>query len=367
MSQQERYARALDNKLDDIVADPDKALKFNVGYAIHHQNMNPDTVGDPRKVIEKFGGTKASKDKALKELEKIQSKGGLQTKVSLDPSKLKEEVDKGAIKITKPPLKKPEEIDYIAPMPSVNFAEYEQDRQISAPEPLVGAELFRERERQRAEMQGGLRSQPIAQPTEEATPEFIDPIRKIASDKEERDALIKGGQRLASLDDQMQDIQRDILPVQDVEPPTTGERKVTDARTFLQGRDAAKKAVEDAISFAPKAEPKEQPKAQPTQLEKAKDAAKKAVEDAVAFAPKQTRGAGKSREEARQEADKVLQQTGDAFAADRAYHEAFTGFTSSGELSPSFGFKEGGLASRPKKTKSKKRNTKKGLGARMAT
>ena len=80
-------------------------------------------------------------------------------------------------------------------------------------------------------------------------------------------------------------------------------------------------------------------------------------------------GTGRSREEARQEADKVLQQTGDAFAADRAYHEAFTGFTSSGELSPSFGFgfKEGGLASRPKKTKPKKRTTKKGLGARMAT
>ena len=361
MSQQERYARALDNKLDDIVADPDKALKFNVAYAIHHQNENPNTVSNPVEVINKYGGSAKSKALALKELEKIRSKGGLQTKVTLDPSKLKEEVGKGAIKVTKPPLKKPEEIDYIAPMPGVNFAEYEQDRQISAPEPLVGAELFRERERQRAEMQGGLRSQPIAQPTEEATPDFIDPIRKIASDKEERDALIKGGQRLASLDDQMQDIQRDISPVQDVEPPTTGERKVTDARAFLQGRDAAKKAVEDAISFAPKTEPKEQPRekpkeqprAEPTQLEKTR--------------AKQAMGAGKSREEARQEADKVLQQTGDAFAADRAYHEAFTGFTSSGELSPSFGFKEGGLASRPKKTKSKKRNTKKGLGARMAT
>lgn len=363
ISQQERYARALDNKLDDIVADPDKALKFNVGYAIHHQNMNPDTVGDPRKVIERFGGTKASKDKALEELEKLQSKGGLQTKVTLDPSKLKEEVAKGAIKVTKPPLKKPEEIDYIAPMPSVNFAEYEQDRQISAPEPLVGAELFRERERQRAEMRGGLRSQPIAQPTEESTPEFIDPIRKVAADKEERDALIKGGQRLASLDDQMQGIQRDISPVQDVDPPSTGERKVTDARAFLQGRDAAKKAVEDAISFAPKAEPKEQPKAQPKEQPKAEPTQ---LEKTRA---KQAMGTGRSREEARDEADKVLQQTGDAFAADRAYHEAFTGFTSSGELSPSFGFgfKEGGLASRPKKTKSKKRNTKKGLGGKMAT
>ena len=370
LSQQERYARALDNKLDDIVADPDKALKFNVGYAVHHQNMNPDTVGDPRKVIEKFGGTKASKDKALKELEKIQSKGGLQTKVSLDPSKLKEEVGKGAIKITKPPLKKPEEIDYIAPMPSVNFAEYEQDRQISAPEPLVGAELFRERERQRAEMQGGLRSQPIAQPTEEATPEFIDPIRRIAAEKEERDALIKGGQRLASLDDQMQEIESDISP-QPFTPlgkpsdisrlmPSASDieaQKAADARKLREQQEKriyeeSQKRMAEQMKEA-QAQPKEQPKAEPTQLEKTR--------------AKQAMGTGRSREEARQEADKVLQQTGDAFAADRAYHEAFTGFTSSGELSPSFGFKEGGLASRPKKTKPKKRTTKKGLGARMAT
>ena len=62
-----------------------------------------------------------------------------------------------------------------------------------------------------------------------------------------------------------------------------------------------------------------------------------------------------------------------------AAQTAFTGFTPSGEMVdpnisdpfsdiPSFGaFKEGGLASKPKKTKPKKRNTKKGLGGKMAT
>ena len=257
-------------------------------------------------------------------------------------------------------------------MPGVNFAEYEQDRQISAPEPLVGAELFRERERQRAEMQGGLRSQPIAQPTEEATPEFIDPIRRIAAEKEERDALIKGGQRLASLDDQMQEIESDISP-QPFTPlgkpsdisrlmPSASDieaQKAADARKLREQQEKriyeeSQKRMAEQMKEA-QAQPKEQPKAEPTQLEKTR--------------AKQAMGTGRSREEARQEADKVLQQTGDAFAADRAYHEAFTGFTSSGELSPSFGFgfKEGGLASRPKKTKPKKRTTKKGLGARMAT
>jgi hypothetical protein len=72
-------------------------------------------------------------------------------------------------------------------------------------------------------------------------------------------------------------------------------------------------------------------------------------------------------DKAREASQNVFMQTGDAFAADRAYHEAFTGFTASGELSPTYGFKEGGLASKPKKTKPKKRNAKKGLGGKMAT
>jgi len=49
------------------------------------------------------------------------------------------------------------------------------------------------------------------------------------------------------------------------------------------------------------------------------------------------------------------------FAAEQ---EAFTGFDSAGNFT---GFKEGGLASKPKKTKPKKRNAKKGLGGKMAT
>ena len=140
----------------------------------------------------------------------------------------------------------------------------------------------------------------------------------------------------------------------DYEPPTTGKRKVTDAKAFLAEREAAKKSVADK----PKEKKQEAPKQE---------------------APKQEerKVPGVSMSKAREEADKVFQQTGDAFAADRAYHEAFTGFTASGELSPSFGFdrkdenqgmfKEGGLASKPKKTKPKKRNVKKGLGGKMAT
>ena len=76
---------------------------------------------------------------------------------------------------------------------------------------------------------------------------------------------------------------------------------------------------------------------------------------------------GVSMDKAREASNDVFMATGDAFAADRAYHEAFTGFTASGELSPTYGYKEGGLASKSKKTKPKKRNVKKGLGGKMAT
>jgi hypothetical protein len=58
-----------------------------------------------------------------------------------------------------------------------------------------------------------------------------------------------------------------------------------------------------------------------------------------------------------------------------AAQTAFTGFTPSGEFvgatDPGTAamnrFSKGGLASKSKKTKPKKRNTKKGLGGRMAT
>ena len=140
----------------------------------------------------------------------------------------------------------------------------------------------------------------------------------------------------------------------DYEPPTTGKRKVTDAKAFLAER-AAQKAVEDALKFTPKAGTK---KAKEEKKEEPKKETPKKQERKVP---------GVSMDKAREASQNVFMQTGDAFAADRAYHEAFTGFTASGELSPTYGFKEGGLASKPKKTKPKKRNTKKGLGGRMAT
>ena len=52
-------------------------------------------------------------------------------------------------------------------------------------------------------------------------------------------------------------------------------------------------------------------------------------------------------------------QTGDAFAADRAYHESFTGFDSEGN----FLGNEGGLASKSKAKAKRKKNTK-GLGTK---
>ena len=138
-------------------------------------------------------------------------------------------------------------------------------------------------------------------------------------------------------------------------PQTTGQRKVTDAKQFLETRSAAQKAVEDALKFKPK-----------TRTKKAKEEKK---EETKKETPKkqERKVPGVSMDKAREASQNVFMQTGDAFAADRAYHEAFTGFTASGELSPTYGFKEGGLASKPKKTKPKKRNAKKGLGGKMAT
>ena len=142
-------------------------------------------------------------------------------------------------------------------------------------------------------------------------------------------------------------------------PQTTGQRKVTDAKQFLETRSAAQKAVEDALKFKPKTRTK---KAKEEKKEEKKEETKKETPK------KQERKVpGVSMDKAREASQNVFMQTGDAFAADRAYHEAFTGFTASGELSPTYGFKEGGLASKPKKTKPKKRNAKKGLGGKMAT
>jgi hypothetical protein len=83
----------------------------------------------------------------------------------------------------------------------------------------------------------------------------------------------------------------------------------------------------------------------------------------------------KAREDADKARDSVLRQGGSVQEAFDAAQTAFTGFTPSGEFvgatDPGTAamnrFSKGGLASKSKKTKPKKRNTKKGLGGKMAT
>ena len=141
---------------------------------------------------------------------------------------------------------------------------------------------------------------------------------------------------------------------------------------------AMQEAVQEAISFAPKTpkktKPKEKPKAKAEETISQQEY-KKRVADAT------RKENEKARDRADRARDSVLQQGGSVQEAFDAALTAFTGFTPSGEFVgatdpgtaamqsiPTFGaFKEGGLASKLKKTKPKKRNTKKGLGGRMAT
>jgi len=150
-------------------------------------------------------------------------------------------------------------------------------------------------------------------------------------------------------------------------PDMTPLSKPSDISKLIDkaSKDAAKKAVEDAISFAPKTPKKTKPKEEPKKEKPKKEKPKKEEPKKK----KEVKVPGVSIDKAQEASQDVFMATGDAFAADKAFHEAFTGFTSTGELSPTygFGFKEGGLASRPKKTKPKKRNVKKGLGGKMAT
>jgi len=153
-------------------------------------------------------------------------------------------------------------------------------------------------------------------------------------------------------------------PVQDFSP--MGDRKITDAREFLETRKAAQQAVDEALSFAPKTKPKEEEVSDAEYKRNVKEATDKVYDDA--------------RKRGDQARDEVLRQGGSVEEAYDAMHTAFTGFDRAGNMVstdpgtqamdsiPTFGaFKEGGLASKPKKTKPKKRNTKKGLGGKMAT
>jgi len=165
-----------------------------------------------------------------------------------------------------------------------------------------------------------------------------------------------------------------ITPVSRTTPPLIqdfapmGGRKITDAREFLETRKAAQQAVEDAISFAP--ETKEKPK---TKTKKEEKISQQEYEKRVADATREEND--KARDRADRARDSVLQQGGSVQEAFDAAQTAFTGFTPSGEFvgatDPGTAamnrFSKGGLASKSKKTKPKKRNIKKGLGGKMAT
>lgn len=153
----------------------------------------------------------------------------------------------------------------------------------------------------------------------------------------------------------------------DYEPLTTGKRKVTDAKKFLDTRSAAQQAVQDALSFTPKVTAKKKDK--PSEEKISQKEYEKRVKDAT------NKTYDKARKDADEARDSVLREGGSVQEAFDAAQTAFTGFTPSGEFVGSTDpgtaamdrFSKGGLASRSKKTKPKKRNVKKGLGGKMAT
>jgi hypothetical protein len=124
-----------------------------------------------------------------------------------------------------------------------------------------------------------------------------------------------------------------------------GKRKVTDAKAFLAER-AAKKATQDEKK-KPRSDTSTEGKPLPTKTRSDLDKAREKVDRA---------------EESKMRSGEGPMSVEERFAAEQ---EAFTGFDSAGNFT---GFKEGGLASKLKKPKPKKRNTKKGLGGKsMAT
>ena len=123
---------------------------------------------------------------------------------------------------------------------------------------------------------------------------------------EERESLIKGGRRLAAMDN--------LIPYDDA--------IMRQQRGMGQRKDKP---------VPPPPPPKPKPKQ------------KTAKEIDEASRPK----VGSSIDEANQVRQDVFMQTGDAFAADRAYHEAFTGFDSQGNFNPSFYV--GGVPTKPMK------------------
>ena len=151
-------------------------------------------------------------------------------------------------------------------------------------------------------------------------------------------------------------------------PEDIGTQPVMDAKQSLETKSAAQKAVKDALSFTPKVTPKKK-QDKPAEETISQDEYKKRVKDA------RTEEYAKARKDADEARDSVLKQGGSVQEAFDAAQTAFTGFTPSGEFVGSVDpgtaamnrFSKGGLASKSKKTKPKKRNVKKGLGGKMAT
>ena len=119
----------------------------------------------------------------------------------------------------------------------------------------------------------------------------------------------------------------------------------------------------------PKTKAKPKAKEKPAEEQISQQEYEKRVKDAT------TKENEKARDRADDARDSVLQQGGSVQEAFDAAQTAFTGFTPSGEFVGSVDpgtaamnrFSKGGLASKSKKTKPKKRNVKKGLGGKMAT
>ena len=143
----------------------------------------------------------------------------------------------------------------------------------------------------------------------------------------------------------------------DFEPK--GERKVTDAKAFLEARK--KKEEKETKPAETKTETK------PAKQTKEQTVISRAEEDS------------KRREEQERSRDKFddqgnfVQQSTDDFMRDVYAKNVASGYYESspmyGERDPlgRYSYNEGGLASKSKKTKPKKRNVKKGLGGKMAT
>ena len=129
--------------------------------------------------------------------------------------------------------------------------------------------------------------------------------------------------------------------------------------------------TDPSVKVDKKPETKTKPKTEkkPAEEQISQQEYEKRVKDAT------TKENQKARERADDARDSVLQQGGSVQEAFDAAQTAFTGFTPSGEfvgaVDPGTAamnrFSKGGLASKSKKTKPKKRNVKKGLGGKMAT